>query len=99
MEDFETKSNIDPSEEDEFEKLRVAREKERMERQKLKLARSISTAPGITLDGEIAVDQPAVPQPTASQQPAGPPADVSISDETDGDKTPTMARTPSKGNL
>lgn len=45
--DFNYKE-IDPEtfdEEDDFEKLRLAREKERLERQKQKLARSISTQP------------------------------------------------------
>ncbi|XP_055854090.1 bestrophin-2 isoform X2 [Episyrphus balteatus] len=80
VEEYESKSNADPSEDDDFEKLRVAREKERLERQKIKLARSISTAPGITLDGEVSMEQmaasqaaisgPSVEQPTATEEEA-----------------------------
>lgn len=62
VEDFESKSNVDGSEEDDFEKLRIAREKERLERQKIKLARSMSTAPGIALEGEVSMEQMASAQ-------------------------------------
>ncbi|KAL5290513.1 hypothetical protein ACFFRR_010092 [Megaselia abdita] len=47
-------------EDDDFERLRKAREKERQERTQIKLARSISTQPGIALDGEQTVE-PTVP--------------------------------------
>lgn len=52
--------DVDTCEDDEFERLRKAREKERLERTQIKLARSISTQPGVALDGEQAVD-PNVP--------------------------------------
>lgn len=62
VDDFESKSTTDVTVEDDFEKLRIAREKERLERQKFKIARSMSTAPGITLDAELSMEQVAAAQ-------------------------------------
>lgn len=49
--------DIDDVEDDDFEKLRRAREKERQERTQIKLARTISTQPGISLEGEQTAEQ------------------------------------------
>ncbi|XP_055907865.1 bestrophin-2 isoform X3 [Eupeodes corollae] len=78
VEESESKSNLDPTEDDDFEKLRVAREKERLERQKIKLARSISTAPGINLEGEVSMEQLA-----SSQSATAPPVDATTGTEED----------------
>lgn len=61
--------NPEAEDDDDFEKLRKAREKERQERTQIKLQRSISTAPGVALDGEPNMEQTV---PTVSCVPATP---------------------------
>lgn len=56
-------------EDDDFERLRKAREKERQERTQIKIARSISTQPGIAVDGDQTVEQTI---PTVACVPATP---------------------------
>lgn len=52
-------SPIEKSSDDDFEQLRIAREKERIERQKQKIARSVSQQTGgsLTLDSEALLEQ------------------------------------------
>ncbi|XP_037948720.1 bestrophin-2-like isoform X4 [Teleopsis dalmanni] len=64
-------SAVEQDEGDDFEKLKAAREKERLERQKLKLARTISTAPGV--EGTTVVAATIIPAAAISNttMPAG----------------------------
>lgn len=52
-------SPIEKPSDDDFEQLRIAREKERIERQKQKIARSVSQQTGgsLTLDSEALLEQ------------------------------------------
>lgn len=65
-------NNGKDEDDDDFEKLRKAREKERLERTQIKLARSISTQPGVAIDGEQGAEQNLVTVPTVACIPATP---------------------------
>lgn len=58
-EDVDCISPIEKPSDDDFEQLRIAREKERIERQKQKIARSVSQQTGgcLTLDSEALLEQ------------------------------------------
>lgn len=55
---------------DDFEKLRAAREKEKLVRQQMNLARTISTAPGVDASGVPVVVPVALVAPSAAQSAA-----------------------------